>query len=732
MKLWKPKEKTTTKVRNNEEDTKKEKSVKICVNRVVKRKLLMKDLLLEIGTEEIPASFLAPASNLLKEKFCQFLTDKRIAFGAVKSFYTPRRLALLISNVSEKQKQETLEVQGPPRKHAFDEQGRPTKVAVGFANSHKLKTSDIYFKQTQKGEYVFIKKKSEIQSIEQLLKDNLAGLIFNLQFPKTMRWGAMLNTTQVKFARPIRWITLVYGLKPIIVNVAGIKSSQYSMGHRNNKTVKVKIANIRDYESILKKSNVIINAEARREFIRKQLLSLTKKIKGRPVDDEELLAEAANICEMPNPILCDFEAEFLNLPAPVLITTLKKHTRSFAVKDIKSDKLLPYFIAITNTPKCDIKQVRYWYEQAVESRLDDAKFFFDEDVKFGLQNRVEEEKKVVWIEGLGTLFDKTARMEKLVLILSQRIANVNHNSLLKAAFLSKADLLTNMVREKEYTSLQGIMGGIYAQVAGENELVTKIISEHYRPKSADDKFPETTEGSILSIADKIDNIVGAFIVNAVPSGSNDPFGLRRQAMAIGAICLKKRFFIDLADIIDLSLEYFNATQNETLRKTVIAFFFERMNALLLDKKITYDTANSVLKVSGINVLDAYERALALSEFRKQTDFEPLVIGQKRVNNILKGISESFTIREDLLTEANEQILFNQAKALENPLNSEISKRNYKDGLALLLTLRSAIDGFFDKVLVMTEDGNIKNNRLGLLQYVKSLFMKVADLSEIVI
>lgn len=688
----------------------------------------MKDLLLEIGTEEIPASFLAPASNLLKVRFCQFLTDKRISFGGVKSFYTPRRLAILISNVSEKQKQETLEVQGPPRKHAFDEQGRPTKVAIGFANSHKLKTSDIYFKQTQKGEYVFIKKKSEIQPIEQLLKDNLSGLITGLQFPKTMRWEA----EKIRFARPIRWITLIYGTKPILTNVAGLKSSEFTQGHRNNARKKISILNIKKYKETLKKYDVLVDAEDRKTYIKKQLYILTKKVKGKAIEDEELINEATNICETPNPILCEFRPEFLNLPAPVLITALKTHTRSFAVQETKTGKLLPYFIAITNTPKCDVKQVRYWYEQAVESRLDDAKFFYDEDVKFGLVNRVEEEKKVVWIEGLGTLFDKTARLEKLVVVLSQRIAHVNNSLLLKSAFLSKADLLTNMVREKEYTSLQGIMGGIYAQAAGEHELVAKIITEHYLPKSADDKLPETNEGSILSIADKIDNIVGAFIVNAVPSGSNDPFGLRRQAMAIGAISLKKQFYINLSEIIDLSFEYFNAAQNDKLLQTIKLFFIERMNALLLDKKITYDTANAVLAISGINPLDAYERAFVLSAFRKQPEFEPLVVGQKRVNNILKGISDSFFVREDLLIEPNEQILFNQAKALETSLNFEVSKRNYKKGLEFLLTLRPAIDGFFDKVLVMTEDENYKNNRIGLLQYVKSLFMKIADLSEIVI
>jgi len=721
---------------------------------------MMKDLLIEIGTEEIPASFLAPATDTFKEQFCKFLKDSRISFGKIKSYYTPRRLTLLLYSVSEKQKQEILEVQGPPKKFAFDEQGRPTKVAIGFANSHKLKVKDLYTKQTPKGEYVFLKKEAEIKTIEQLLKDNLSRLITGLQFPKTMRWGA----EKVKFARPIRWITLVYGTKPIVINVAGLKSSQYSQGHRNNRitrrrhslwrrTAKVKIINVKHYEKILKKYDVIVDAEARKQYIKKQLIVLTKKVKGKAIEDEELLQETTNICEIPNPILCEFRPEFLNLPAPVLITALKTHTRSFAVqkkceiatpsvmsqnsiyanalRNDTSSELLPYFIAITNTPKCDVRQVRYWYEQAVESRLEDAKFFYDEDIKVGLESRVEEEKKVVWIEGLGTLFNKTSRLERLVFVIGQRIPNVNNSSLLKAAFLCKGDLLTNMVREKEYTSLQGVIGGIYAKASGESDLVTKIITEHYLPKSFDDKLPETIEGSILSVADKIDNIVGAFIVNAVPSGSFDPLGLRRQAMAIGSIYLNKRFFLNLEEIIELSFEYFAVEENQNLLKTIKDFFRERLNALLLDRNIRYDIANAVLAVGSINVLDIYERAQALAEFRKQAEFEPLVIGQKRVNNILKGVTESFVVHENLFKETAEQNLYQQSKSIESSLQTEITKRDYKKALELLLSLRPSINNLFDQVLVMTDDEELKNNRLGLLQYIKSLFMKVADLSEIV-
>jgi glycyl-tRNA synthetase beta chain len=690
------------------------------------------DLLLEIGTEEIPASFLAPASEALKEIITKFFSENRIDFGRVKSFYTPRRITLIVDKVAEKQKEEILELQGPPKKHAFDEKGHPTKVAIGFANSNRVKVKDLYTKQTPKGEYVCVKKKAAKKRIDVLLKENLSQIISKIQFPKTMRW----DEGKTRFARPIRWISLVYGNKPVSAQVAGLTTSAYTIGHRNSKVKKLKITDVKKYEKMLKGVDVIINPEQRKKVIKKQLDILSIKVKGKVVEDDELLKEATNICEMPNPILCKFKPEFLNLPSIVLITGLKTHTRSFAVKPqistTSSDRLLPYFIAISNTPTCDKKEVAYWYEEAVEARLEDAKFYFDEDVKIGFEKRVEEEKKVVWIENLGSLFDKTSRLEKLSFVIAQRISGVNSSFLLRAAYLSKADLLTNMVREKEYTSLQGVMGGIYAQVSGEDELVSKIISEHYLPKSGDDNLPKTKEGAILSMADKIDNIVGAFVISAIPSGSLDPFGLRRQANAVHTICLNKIFFLNLEPIIENSCGYFGKSEDISLVKKISGFFKERLNALLLDKGIKYDVANAVLAAEGINSLDAYNRAIALSEFRKQEQFESLVIGQKRVNNILKCIQDSFIVQTDLLKEPAELQLYSKTHSIENQLNDYVRVYNYKDALDLLLSLRPEIDSFFDKVLVMTEDLTLRNNRLGLLQYIKSLFRKVADLSEIVI
>ncbi|MCX8015642.1 MAG: glycine--tRNA ligase subunit beta, partial [candidate division WOR-3 bacterium] len=515
-----------------------------------------------------------------------------------------------------------------------------------------------------------------------------------MQFPKTMRW----QENKLRFARPIRWLCIVYGNKPISVKIDSIKSSAYTYGHRNFSKKRVKITNIRKYKELLKKYQVLVDANERKTNIKRQMSQLANKVKGEVVIDEELLDEITNICEMPVAILCRFKSEFLSLPAPVLITTLKTHTRSFAVQDKKSHQLKPYFISVVNTFNCDRNQVRYWYERAVASRLEDAQFYFNEDIKIGLEKRVEEEKKVIWIEGLGTLFEKTARLEKLVLVIAQRMPAVNLNSLLKAAYLCKSDLLTNMVREKEYTSLQGIMGGIYAKLAGESDLVAQIISEHYLPKGLSDNLPQTIEGSILSIADKIDNIVGAFIIGEIPSGSLDPFGLKRQALAIGSICLNKQLNFDLSEIIDLNLEYFNRQNDAKLSLSLHEFFKERINTLLLDQNIRYDIINAVLALKSLNIFDCYLRVKALTEFRQQKEFEPLVIGQKRVNNIIRDLKQSLVISESLLQTPAEQQLYQMAKSIEEDLLLAISQQDYLKALKLLLSLRPAIDNLFDQVL----------------------------------
>ena len=687
-----------------------------------------RNLLIEIGTEEIPASFLAPAAQIFREKLGGFLTKNRITFGKTKTFYTPRRLAVFMQNTAERQRKEIIEVAGPPWKAAFAPNGNPTKSAVGFAQSQGKTYKDLYPKKTERGEYAYLKKETTQEKTQTILANGLSEIIRAIPFPKTMRWAE----NKIRFSRPIRWLCAIYGTTPIVFNLDGIVSSFQTFGHRNflKKAIKLKI--ITDYEKVLLRNGVFVDPVKRRGEIEKRTAQLAKKVHGLMVKDEELLAEVVNIVEFPFPILCGFKPEFLKLPSVVLRTALKAHQRCFSIQD-KKGNVLPFFITVTNNPKCKQKEVKTWYEKAIESRLKDAQFFLQEDLKRGISSLVEAEKKVTWIEGLGSLYEKTQRLIALAKFISQNVPKVETTMLLRAAELAKADLLTNMIREKEFTSLQGTMGGVYAEISGELPLVAKAIREHYSPKSVSDSLPESIEGSILSIADKMDNIVASFIAGAIPSGSEDPFGLRRQASAILAIIIDKTFAIDLASLLSYNLSLYQRTADDSaLSIKLNQFFQERLGSLFLDRKIRYDVTNAVLEVAWANPVDAEQRARALAQFRTGVDFEDLVIGQKRVANILKEQSIPEQVQEQLLIEKEEKVLYDKARELEPPLTSAIGQRDYSRALFLLLSLRQNIDDLFDQVLIMSEDQNLRKNRLALLAYLKSLFLKVADLSKIVL
>lgn len=686
---------------------------------------MRRDLLIEIGTEEIPASYLAPASSEFKSKIEKFLQDSRIDFKESKIFYTPRRIAILIFDVLSKQPDEIKEIQGPPRDIGYDKNGKPTKTGYGFARSHKKSIKDVYIKSTPKGEYLFLKKRLRGENTTLLLKKTLPKLILSLSFPKSMRW----TETKLRFARPIRWIVVLFGNTPVKIQINKISTSPYTFGHRFLSKKPLKIKEPREYESLLQKHYCIADPERRREMVDDGLINVANSIRARVVEDPELLEEVTNTVEYPLPILCQFEERFLQLPEEVLITALKYHQRCFALKD-REDRLIPYFIAITNAPKGDKSEIRKWYERFLKSRLADAEFYYKKDIEKGLEKRVEEEKRVIWIEGLGTLYDKTQRLVELSSFLSSEISGVDEKALKRAAYLSKADLLTNMIREKEFTSLQGIMGGIYARVLGEPDKIGEIIYEHYLPKSSQDQLPKTLEGSILSMVDKLDNITASFLKGEIPTGSEDPFGLRRQATAIIYIILERNLFLSLDRLVEKSLELYNKKDNR-VKKNLREFFEDRVYQYLIEKGIRYDIANGV-KLWFDNPLDAKLRADALMDFRKDEEFERLVIGQKRVANILKGIRVKGGIDPSLFKAKEERALYEKAKEIERLLKKKVKERNYKASLETLLSLRGEIDALFDEVLVMTEEEDLRNNRLALLSYIKSLFLEVCDLSEIVL
>ncbi len=687
----------------------------------------MKQLLLEIGTEEIPASFLKPALLDLERRVRAALAESDIPAGPAELFSTPRRLALRLSDVANGKPAQIVELQGPPRKAAFDTQGNPTKTAVGFSAAHGKTPTDLYFKQTPRGEYVFLKKQTDPVPTTKVLQERLPGIISALPFPKNMRWDA----SGLRFARPIRWLVCLFGPDAVEFPLGELRSGADSRGLRNSEPHSFRITAPAEYAAALEAHGVIASHDTRRQTIAEELSRLAATVEGRPVDDEELLDETTDITESPELLLCSFSPDYLGLPAEVLITALKKHQRCFSIRKADSDELLPRFVAVTNTPGCDRAAVAGWYEKAAESRLRDARFFVEADLKHGLEALVEDEKQVTWIEGMGTYFDKSERLRRLCGILAAWVPGLDAAGLDRAARLCKTDLLTNMVREKEFTSLQGRIGGIYARSLGEPPAVADAIAEHYLPRFIGDKLPATLNGALLAIADKLDNIVGTFLNGKIPTGSEDPFAARRQASGLLAIILERRLPMNLEGLIETAVSRFPNSKSE-YSDQIPGFFRDRLSALLAEQGIRYDVALAVMETSWDEPTQAMLRAAALTAYRSQPEFEKLAVGQKRVANILKSETASVVPVKELMSEPTERELWEQSNAIVPELSVALKAQDYQQAFRLLLSLRPTIDKFFDDVLVMDKDPNVRSNRLNLLHYVRSIFRTVADLSKIVI
>lgn len=726
----------------------------------------MQNFLLEIGTEEIPASFLPPAAEALERDVTGWLKDNRVTFGASRVAYTPRRLAVMVADVAEQQEAQTVELQGPPKKAAFDAEGKPTKTAFGFAKTHGKEVADLVVKTTPKGEYMFVTKTIPAQPVIPLLAVALPAIIAKLPFPKNMRWAP----GNFRFARPIRWLVALLGKEVIPFIVEDVASGNTTCGPRQSAAdsqqptadgllptaYRLPLGTAGDYEAVLERAGILVDPKKRREAIANALQNLLAG-KGELIPDEELLDETAGIVETPKAVLCDFLADYLSLPPIVIVTALKKHQRCFAVRS-QSGALLPRFVAVTNTPGCDEQQVRGWYEKAAESRLKDARFFIEEDRKVGLDGFLHQEEQVTWIEGLGTLKDKTARLVKLCEELAASVnaggareipsvtpqahptfvttssgpTRVDVEALRRAALLCKADLLSNMVREKEYTSLQGVMGGIYARMLGDSETTSQAISDHYAPRSIGDPLPATLAGKLLSIADRLDNLCAAFVSGSIPTGSADPFALRRQTAGVLLIVLELGSRFDLRALLGRALELLAKPYDAKLLDQLCAFVRERLSLLLAEQGVKYDIANAVLEVAWQDPVDARKRCQALAQFRSTEEFEKLIIGQKRVVNILKGVDARLAVDEKMLQDKAEEALFDAARALDPKLAEAIRGQDYARAFELLLSLRAVTDTFFDDVMVMCDDQELSANRLALLAYVKSLFRRVADLSQIVV
>lgn len=693
---------------------------------------MAKELILEIGCEEIPAGFLDYAVQDLAGLAKKALEDSSLSFENIEAFGTPRRLALRVQGLSEKQEDRVEEAYGPPVKIAYDDQGNPTKPALGFAKAQEVSIAELTTVKRDRGEFLALKKKIKGHKTDKILKEILPELILSIPFRKSMKWG----DGDATFVRPLRWILSVYGGKTISFNIEKLKSSNKSYGHRFMHPKGFKVTNWDEYEKGLEEGYVLLDQNKRRGTINSETSELADKIGGFIPDDPDLLETVSNLVEIPVVLKGDFENEFLNLPKEVLISVMKNHQKYFPVfSKSKNDELLPHFIFVCGTPVKDTDVVSKGNERVIRARFTDARFFYDEDKSAPLWDKLEDLKGMTYLSDVGSYYDKTERLKTLANELGNKLGFENNTRhIVRAASLSKADLATKMVFE--FPELQGIMGKYYAEISGETDEVAKAIEEHYMPTGRDGALPESDYGSVLSIVDKIDNISSCFISGLIPTGTSDPYALRRQAIGIINIVLDKNMHISLRDsfriglqvIIDQTNDKYSGALNETL-ENIMSFMTERFRGIMTSEGFPQDVVEAVVSVEFDDILDARRKIEALSEFRKAADFEALGVAFKRVVNIVKDHAGENVLDEHFV-ESAEKHLHSSLNDVRGKVEDKILEKNYLDSLLLMKNLKDPVDNFFDNVMVMDEDPRIKENRLSMLAQIKNLFFKIADFSKL--
>ncbi|TKJ41951.1 glycine--tRNA ligase subunit beta [candidate division TA06 bacterium B3_TA06] len=678
--------------------------------------------LLEIGTEEIPAAYLEPAVSWLAEELKKKLDAIGYPgnpYGGVKRMWTPRRLTLIVEDIPLMTLRKSYLTQGPPAKVAKDADGNWTKAAKKFAERHGVDESALSIEESEKGSYVFAKIISKEEKTYDFLADTIPSLIFKIPFPKRMRW---LKYKSVTFARPIRWLCCLFGDEVVKFQFPELTPSNQTFGHRFAHPEPIAINNPEEYVQRLKNEGfVFVDQNERKQQIVAELSKAAKKLGGELVENQELIDEVTNLVECPKILACSLGG-FTDLPREVLQTALAKHQRAFVVE--KKGKLLPHFLVVTNSAALDPKLSKPWFERMAASRLEDADFFIKEDLNKGLGSLVEEESRVEWVKGIGTLSDKTRWLTELVTSLGTNIDGFDKETYIRAAHLAKADLLTNLVREKEFTSLQGIAGAIYTERSGEKPEVSNAIGQQYTDS------PTSNESAILAISDRLLNIAATFIVGKPPKGSSDPFALRRQAGAIMKIIIDRELSVSLPAALDRTLRLIG--KGEDKREAIYTFLVNRLRLFLTDQDFAYDWVDAVLAVAGDEPYDAYQRLAAFRELDKGEEFRLVAVGQKRVANITRNTRNTPLPDDSLFDQNEEKELWEKANRIRPNLESAVESRDYRKALELLLSIRPAIDRFFDEVFVMVDEEKVRTNRLHLLAAVRNEFLKVADFSRIVV
>jgi len=688
--------------------------------------MMARTLLFEIGTEEIPSGFIVPALNFMKSFMGERLTALRLDHEDIRVFSTPRRLALKVSGIAETLPDATETKTGPPKSIAFDKDGNPTKAGLGFAQTCGVNISEVTIARTPKGEYLSVTRTTPGRPAREVLPALLEEMIPKIPFTKTMRW----SNQGVRFARPVHWILALFGIDVLPVAFGDISSGRVTFGNRFMAREPLEVADPETYEQVLDKAHVIPDLDKRKHAIWSTLENEAKKL-GAEIRDRDLLDEVANLLEYPHPIIGTFDEDYLTVPSEVLVTVMKHHQRYFPMY-VSGDrsKLKACFGAFSNIVPKDDAVVRAGNERVLKARLADGRYFFVEDLKVPLAVYADRLRDVIFHKDLGTSWEKVQRFSQVALALAERIAPEKKDKVKEAASLCKADLNSLMVCE--LPELQGIMGKEYALRQGIDPEVAVAIREHYLPASADDVLPSGVVGDIVGVADRVDTICGCFGVGMVPSGTSDPYALRRQTIAIENILLGKGYRISVGWLVDKSLHRLEGKLKRPaaeVKQEVVAFFANRFVSILQAKGIPGDVIESVIGTFD-DPVDTLQRAQALSSVRKEPWFEPICAASKRVENILKKAATQAAVDPKLLAQDEEKALHKAFSAMEQPFLAHTSNGRYTEALKLLAGLKEPIDSFFDKVLVMSEDVAVRENRVALLKGLVSLFDKVAKFSKI--
>lgn len=692
---------------------------------------MAKDLLLEIGLEEVPARFVRGAMNQLKEKTVKWLDSARIGHGAVEAYATPRRIAILVRDVEEKQADVNEEVKGPSRKIALDEQGEWSKAALGFARSQGVDPADFFFKELAGVEYVYANKSSIGTVTSDVLPEGLTALITAMSFPKNMRWGAY----DLRFVRPIRWLVALFGEEVVPLDITAVQSGKTTRGHRflGSETV---VSEPSAYVERLREQQVIADAAEREALIVEQIKSLAAE-KGWHIDiKEDLLEEVVFLVEYPNVLFGTFDPAFLNIPQEVLITSMREHQRYFPVLD-QEGKLLPYFVTVRNGDRTSIESVAKGNEKVLRARLSDAKFFYAEDQKLAINDALKKLETIVYHEELGTVADKVRRIVNT----AGKLANALQldaqasDDVARTAAICKFDLVTQMVYE--FPELQGIMGEDYARKAGEREEVARAINEHYQPRFAGDRAPASVVGAVVSLADKIDTIVGCFSIGIIPTGSQDPYALRRQAAGIVQIVLAHGLKLPLETLFDLSLDvHAEGTMKRDraeVRKDLYEFFALRVKNVLGEQSVRYDVVDAVMAVGFNDLSQTVNRAAAITACaagERRDEFKTVVDALNRVCNLASKATKT-EVNTNLFAEDVEAALYSAWQTVQADVAAFVTEGRAAEAIEKLASLKTPINNYFDKVMVMAEDEAIRANRLATLAAIAGSVLKVADLTKLV-